>query len=75
MPRIVSLDVGDATIGIAVSDELNVTANPVCTIRRGRSVKADLRAVCELLADQRAESVVVGLPLNLDGEEGLQAAR
>lgn len=75
MPRIVSLDVGDATIGAAVSDELNVTANPLCTIRRGKSIKADLKAVEELLADQLAELVVVGLPLTTDGEEGAQSAK
>ena len=75
MPRIVSLDVGDATIGVAVSDELNITANPVCTIRRGRSIKADLREVEELLAEPGAEMVVVGLPLTVDGEEGPQAAK
>ena len=75
MPRIVALDVGDATIGVAASDELMITANPVRTIRRGRSVKADLRAVEAVLGELDACKVVVGLPLTADGEEGIQAQK
>ncbi len=70
-----ALDVGDATIGVAVSDELGITANPVRTIRRSRSIKADLREVEALLAELGAEKVVIGLPLDLAGEEGIQAAK
>lgn len=75
MPRIVALDVGDATIGVAVSDELGVTANPVCTIRRSRSLKTDLQAVEDILTKLNADKVVVGIPLTAEGEEGIQAAK
>lgn len=75
MARVVALDVGDATVGVAVGDEMNVTANPVTVIRRGASIKADLRAVEELLSSLDASRVVVGLPLNAEGEEGPQAAK
>ncbi|MCE5322482.1 Holliday junction resolvase RuvX [bacterium] len=75
MPRIAALDVGDATVGVAVSDELCITANPVTTIRRSKSIKADLRAVVELIKELDASMVVVGLPLDLSGEEGIQAAK
>ncbi|MEN6355469.1 MAG: Holliday junction resolvase RuvX [Armatimonadota bacterium] len=75
MPRIAALDVGDATVGVAVSDELCITANPVTTIRRSKSIKTDLRAVEELLNELGASRVVVGLPLDLKGEEGIQAAK
>lgn len=75
MPRIVALDVGDATIGIAASDELLITANPVTVIRRGKSIKADLRAVEDVLAEMDASRVVVGLPLDEEGREGEQAAK
>jgi putative Holliday junction resolvase len=75
MPRIVALDVGDATVGVAVSDELNITANPVTTIRRSKSIKADLRAVEELLKELDACRVVVGYPLDLQGQEGIQARK
>ena len=75
MPRIVALDVGDATIGVAASDELMIAAHPVRTIRRTKSVKADLRAVEEILEELDACKVVVGIPLTLEGEEGFQAQK
>ena len=75
MSRIVALDVGDATIGVAATDELRLAAHPVTVIRRGASVKADLRAVESLLAELDAAEVVVGIPLDADGGEGPQAAK
>ena len=75
MPRIVALDVGDATIGVAATDELGLAAHPARTIRRTASVKADLRTVEELLRELDAEKVIVGLPLLASGEEGAQAAK
>jgi len=75
LPRIVALDVGDRTIGVAASDELGITANPVRTIRRGASVKADLREVEALLLGLEASKVVVGIPLDAEGNEGPQAAK
>lgn len=75
MPRIVALDVGDATIGIAATDELGITAHPVRTIRRTASIKDDLRTLEELLTELDAEKVVIGLPLLASGEEGIQAGK
>lgn len=75
MPRIVALDVGDATVGVAATDELGIAAHPVTTLRRGRGVKADLRAVEALLEELEAALVVVGMPLDPEGEEGPQAAK
>ncbi|MCX8053257.1 MAG: Holliday junction resolvase RuvX [Armatimonadetes bacterium] len=75
MPRIVALDVGDATIGVAATDELRLIASPVRTIHRTRSVKADLSAVEEMLRELDACLVVIGLPLDAEGEEGIQARK
>jgi len=75
MARIVALDVGDATIGIAATDELRLIASPVRTIRRARGVKADLRAVEDALRELDACKVVIGLPLDSEGEEGIQARK
>ena len=75
MPRIVALDVGDATIGVAATDELGITAHPVRTIRRTASIKDDLRTLEELLTELDAEKVVIGLPLLASGEEGIQAGK
>ena len=75
MPRIVALDVGDATIGVAATDELMIAAHPVRTIRRTRGVKADLRAVEALLAELDASLVVIGMPLTPEGDVGPQAEK
>lgn len=75
MPRIVALDVGDATIGVAATDELNITVNPIRTIRRSKSVKADLREVEALLGELDAREVVIGMPLDAEGNAGPQALK
>jgi putative holliday junction resolvase len=75
MPRIVALDVGDATIGVAATDEAGLMVHPVRTIRRTASIKADLRTVEELLAELDATKVVVGLPLLKSGDESAQTAK
>lgn len=72
--RIAALDVGDARIGVAICDELGLTARGVGVVRR-RGGTRDLEAVAGLLAPFAPERVVVGLPLNLDGTEGPQAAK
>lgn len=75
MPRVVALDVGDATIGVAATDELGMLAHPVKTIRRTASIKADLRVVEELLTELDASKVVVGLPLLGSGDDSPQTAK
>ena len=75
MPRMVALDVGDATIGIAATDELMIAVHPVRTLRRGRGIKSDLREVEAVLGELDASTVVVGMPLDAEGEEGPQAAK
>ncbi len=72
--RIAALDVGEARIGVAVSDELGITAQPIGVVRRVGG-QADLRALDELLGPYAPERLVVGLPLGMSGTEGTQAAR
>ena len=74
MSRIVALDVGDARIGVAATDELGITVAPRKTVHRTVSVKDDIRNMLELLDNLDAEKVVIGYPVNEDGEEGPQAA-
>lgn len=64
-----ALDVGDKRIGVAVSDELGMTAQGVTTITR-QSWAADLADLANLVATWRAKAVVVGLPLTLEGTVG-----
>lgn len=72
--RVMALDVGDKTIGVAVCDELGITIRPVTTVRRS-GYKRDLPALAELVAAEAPERIVVGLPLNMDGTEGPRAER
>jgi putative Holliday junction resolvase len=67
--RLLALDVGDRRIGVAVSDELGVTAQGVTTLHR-RSRAADLAEIARLVEAWEAEAIVVGLPLTLDGTVG-----
>ncbi|RKU06286.1 Holliday junction resolvase RuvX [Candidatus Poribacteria bacterium] len=74
MSIILGLDIGDARTGVAISDELGVAAHPLCTIQR-KSRKAVLAELGELVAVHNVERIVVGLPLQLDGETGTQAKK
>ena len=67
--RILGLDVGDATVGIAVSDELMFTAQGVETIRR-KNLEHDLNRLGELMHQYETNRLLVGLPKNMNGTEG-----
>jgi len=67
--RILGLDVGDRTVGIAASDLLQMTAQGVKTIRRGE-LADDLARLDELMHEYDAVQLVVGLPRNMNGTEG-----
>jgi putative Holliday junction resolvase len=73
MIRSFGLDVGTRTVGVAVSDGLGLTAQPVTTLRR-TNLRADLTELRRLAEHHSVEHVVVGLPLNMDGTEGASAA-
>lgn len=72
--RILGLDVGSRTIGVAVSDELGVAAHGVTTLQR-RGTKKDVNQVLELVRKYDAERVVVGMPYEMDGTDGPRATR
>jgi putative Holliday junction resolvase len=67
--RCLGLDVGDATIGVAASDLLGVTAQGVETVRR-QNLAADLKRLDELVKEYEAATLVIGLPRNMNGSEG-----
>ena len=67
--RILGLDVGDRTVGVAASDALLMTAQGVETIRR-TTLKKDLARLDELMREYDASCLVVGLPRNMNGTEG-----
>ena len=67
--RCLALDIGDKTIGIAVSDLLGLTAQGITTIKRV-SNRDDLKNIGELIAQYEIETIVIGLPKNMNGTEG-----
>jgi len=66
------LDVGSHTIGVAISDELRMTAQPIKTIRR-KSKEEDVREIKAIVAEYEIIKIVIGLPKNMDGTLGKQA--
>ena len=72
--RVLGLDVGSRTIGVAVSDELGMAAHGVTTLER-RGTAKDVAQVQALVAKYAAERVVVGMPYEIDGSEGRRAQR
>ena len=73
--RLMGLDVGDKTVGVAVSDELGITAHPVMVIRRTGSIKKESAEILRLAQEYNVERIVVGRPLMMDGTAGVQAEK
>ena len=72
--RIVALDVGDRRIGIAVSDALGITAQPIETYTRV-GYGPDVRRICQIAQQYETNRILCGLPLNMDGSRGFQAEK
>jgi putative Holliday junction resolvase len=70
--RVVALDFGSARTGVAVSDATGTIARPVGVVAQAATATG-LERVAAIVAEQRADRVVVGLPLTLRGELGAQA--
>ena len=72
--RKLGLDVGDKTVGVAVSDGLGITAQGVTTIERV-GIKKDTGRVLEYIREYDCDTVVIGLPLKLDGSDSPQTEK
>lgn len=68
-PVLLGLDLGESTIGVAVSDRSRTIASPLALIRRGRFTP-DAERLFVLAAEREAGGMVIGLPVNMDGSEG-----
>jgi putative holliday junction resolvase len=71
--KVLALDYGSARTGVAVSDPTGTVARPLCIVERA-ATEAGLARLRELVHEEQAERVVVGLPLTLSGRRGAQAA-
>jgi putative Holliday junction resolvase len=71
--RVLGIDLGERRIGVALGDLELGTAAPLVTLSRARTIQADARVLARLASEQRAQALVVGLPLDKDGTEGPQA--
>lgn len=69
MARVLGIDVGEATLGLAVSDPLGVTAQGLPTLGR-RGPSRDLAALARVIQDLEVTEIVVGYPKNMDGSVG-----
>ncbi len=65
--RILGIDYGEARVGIAITDALNITVQGLETIQRNNSDKVVLRRLDEILKKYEIDTIVVGLPLNMNG--------
>ncbi len=70
----IGLDVGDRTIGVAVSDALNLTAQGITTIERV-GIRKDAGKVMDYIREYDCDTVVIGLPLKLDGTDSPQTEK
>jgi len=74
--RLIGLDLGEKTIGVALSDALLMTATPWTTIHRGKFTP-DAQRLIQLAEEENAAAFILGLPVNMDGSSGprVQATR
>lgn len=70
----IALDVGDKTIGVAVSDALNITAQGITTIERV-GIRKDAGKVIDYIKEYDCDTVVIGLPKRLDGSDSPQTEK
>jgi putative Holliday junction resolvase len=67
--RVMGLDLGDATIGVAVSDELGMIAHGITTIRR-KSINYDIDSLKNIICEKNIERIVIGFPKNMNNTIG-----
>lgn len=65
--RILGIDYGEARVGIAITDQLNITVQGLETIQRNGSDKVILRRLDEIFEKYKVDTIVVGMPLNMNG--------
>ena len=72
--RKIGLDVGDKTVGIAVSDPLGFTAQGIMTLER-EGIRKDTTKILEMVKEYQCDTIVIGLPKKLDGTDSIQTEK
>jgi len=72
--KYIGLDVGDKTIGIALSDELHLTAQGLKTLQR-TNIKNDTDKIIEILEEHGVGKIIIGIPKNLNGSDSVQTKK
>ena len=72
--RILALDVGDRRIGLAITDALNLTAQPLFTLHR-TTLRADLKSIARFIRQHKVTTLLVGNPIHANGTPGTQSAK
>jgi len=72
--KIIALDVGDKTIGVAVSDDLLLTGQGITTIQRV-GIRKDTGKIIDMIREYKADTVIIGLPRKLDGTDSPQTEK
>jgi putative holliday junction resolvase len=68
--RALGIDLGSKRIGVAIGDRTGTIASPLSVLQRSGSQRRDHQAIAKLAAEEEAEIIVVGLPLNMNGSVG-----
>lgn len=71
----IGIDVGDKSIGVAVSDPLGFTAQGITTLKRKSNLKEEIKELQAIISQYEVKQVIVGLPKNMDGSIGQQAQK
>ena len=71
--RALGLDLGSKRVGVAIGDRTGTIASPLQVLQRSGSIKRDHQAIAQIVIDEEADIVVVGLPLNMNGSSGRAA--
>ena len=74
MKRVLGLDVGDRRIGVAISDELGITARGLFVLERS-NLKSDTQKIMETVLENDCSHIVIGLPLGLSGRDSVQTEK
>src|SRR5579863_4642938 len=75
MARVLALDVGEARIGVAVSDPSGFLASPYTTVYVSRNEAQTWTAIQQLVSETEAEGLIIGLPISMDGQIHAQGER